>query len=145
MVQWVCIIGVGVVGLVMVYVLVCEGFDVILVEVCEWGGLEISYVNGGQLFYCYVVLLVDSGVLVQVFGWLLCNDVLLCLWLCFDLVQWCWLLGFFVVCCGLLNCCNVVYLLCLVLFSQCILQDWCEEDGFDGFDWWCNGKLVVFC
>ncbi len=143
MAQRVCIIGAGVVGLATAYALVREGFDVILVEARERGGLETSYANGGQLSYRYVAPLADSGVPAQALGWLLRNDAPLRLRPRLDPAQWRWLLGFLAACRGSLNRRNAAHLLRLALLSQ-RTQAWREEDGLDGFDWRRNGKLVAF-
>ncbi|AVR70257.1 amino acid dehydrogenase [Pseudomonas paraeruginosa] len=144
MVQRVCIIGAGVVGLATAYALVREGFEVTLVEARERGGLETSYANGGQLSYRYVAPLADSGVPIQALGWLLRDDAPLRLRPRFDPAQWRWLLGFLAACRGSLNRRNAAHLLRLALFSQRTLQVWREDDGLVGFDWRRNGKLVAF-
>lgn len=144
MVQRVCIIGAGVVGLATAYALVREGFEVTLVEARERGGLETSYANGGQLSYRYAAPLADSGVPIQALGWLLRDDAPLRLRPRFDPAQWRWLLGFLAACRGSLNRRNAAHLLRLALFSQRTLQVWREDDGLVGFDWRRNGKLVAF-
>lgn len=129
----------------MVYVLVQEGYQVILVE-CYLGlGEGISYVNGGQLSYSYVVLLVGFGVFLYVLGWLLCCDLLLCLKLFLDLVLLCWGLCFIVVC----NCDCVDCIMCelfVLLFYSCVCMEVLWEVLLDlVFSFVCCGKLVVYC
>ncbi|WP_053213185.1 D-amino acid dehydrogenase [Pseudomonas sp. Q12-87] len=144
MVQRVCIIGGGVVGLATAYALVRDGIDVTLVEARAALGSETSFANGGQLSYRYVAPLADAGVPWQALGWMLRTDSPLKLRPRLDPAQWRWMAAFIGACRSSVNRRNGSHLLRLALLSQATLQGWREDDGLDGFDWRRNGKLVTF-
>lgn len=144
MVQRVCIIGGGVVGLATAYALVRDGIDVTLVEARQSLGRETSFANGGQLSYRYVAPLADAGVPWQALGWMLRGDSPLKLRPRLDLAQWRWMAAFIAACRASVNQRNGGHLLRLALLSQAALQRWREDDRLDDFDWRRNGKLVTF-
>ncbi|ROO42109.1 MULTISPECIES: D-amino acid dehydrogenase [unclassified Pseudomonas] len=144
MVQRVCIIGGGVIGLATAYALVRDGIDVTLVEARETLGRETSFANGGQLSYRYVAPLADAGVPWQALGWMLRGDSPLRLRPRLDPAQWRWMASFLAACRTSINRRNGGHLLRLALLSQATLQGWREEDHLDGFHWRRNGKLVTF-
>jgi D-amino-acid dehydrogenase len=144
MVQRVCIIGGGVIGLTTAYALVRDGFEVTVVEARDSLGSETSFANGGQLSYRYVAPLADSGVPLQAIGWMLRGDSPLKLRPRFDPVQWRWMASFLAACRRSVNRENAAHLLRLALFSQGTLKTWREDDGLSDFQWRRNGKLVTF-
>ncbi|MCY1393272.1 D-amino acid dehydrogenase small subunit [compost metagenome] len=144
MVQRVCIIGGGVIGLASAYALVREGFEVSLVEARESFASQTSFANGGQLSYRYVAPLADAGVPWQALGWMMRGDSPLKLRPRLDLAQWRWLAGFVGACRRAVNRRNGEHLLRLALLSQATLQCWRNDDGLDGFHWRRNGKLVIY-
>jgi D-amino-acid dehydrogenase len=144
MVQRVCIIGGGVIGLATAYALVRDGFEVTVVEARDSLGSETSFANGGQLSYRYVAPLADAGVPLQAIGWMLRGDSPLKLRPRLDPVQWRWMASFLAACRRSVNRENAAHLLRLALFSQGTLKTWREDDGLSDFQWRRNGKLVTF-
>lgn len=144
MVQQVCIIGGGVIGLASAYALVRAGMQVTVVEARDTFASETSFANGGQLSYRYVAPLADKGVPLQAIGWMLRGDSPLKLRPRMDPAQWRWMASFLGACRGSVNQRNAAHLLRLASLSQETLQRWREEDQLGDFHWRRNGKLVTF-
>lgn len=109
----VIVLGVGIIGIVFVWFLKKQGYDVIVID-CQFGVVqEISFVNGCQILVLYVEFWVNLVVLMKVFKWLGKEDVLLFYCFCFEWLQWKWVVVFLCECivvCIDENICNIVVL-----------------------------------
>ena len=59
----VIILGAGIAGITTAYMLIKEGYEVVLLDQCEQAGTATSYANGGQLSYNYSTPIANIGVL----------------------------------------------------------------------------------
>lgn len=124
------VLGVGIVGVIIVYFF-CEcGYEVVVVECCVEVVVEISVGNVGYVCFLYVMLWVVFGMLVKLLKWLVQSwlgiEVVLCFMLCLDVYQWKWFKIFLVQCMFECYVVNKVCMGCLVCYSYGQLKQICE-------------------
>ena len=136
------VIGAGIVGLTTAWYLQRDGHRVTVVDRREHVGLGSSMANGGQLSYRYVAPLADPEILARIPGWMLQRDAPVRFKPRFDPAQWQWILRFLQACNSSDKLRSVAALLPLSLYSQRLIHDLVDKDGFE-FDYRQNGKLII--
>ena len=136
------VIGAGIVGLTTAWYLQRDGHQVTVIDRRTAVGQGASMANGGQLSYRYVAPLADPDILAKIPGWMLRRDAPVRFRPRFDPAQWQWIMRFLQACNGNDKIRSVAALLPLSLYSQRLIHDLVNHDGFE-FDYRQNGKLIL--
>lgn len=142
MIQHVCVLGAGVIGVTTAYRLLQSGHRVTLVDECGDAGQGASFANGAQLSYSYVAPLADASVWHKWPYYLWSSNSPLSLKPSFEPTQWHWLLQFLGACTFRKARETTVQLLRLASYSRQQMADLLSREAVD-FHHRVAGKLVL--